>query len=184
MVIETGEIIWQKEISSLPEFVEPIWSAGGEHVLFLVSTPGTFSRELIKLYRNGEVEELPRQPLPEMAGKFIMSLSRSPDGIHIFYPVVHNPPVTGSGYLLNTQTGEFRELCGEEVYSVLGGDHYGVDTVWIDERHLLYRSVIEKEGKFTHSLRILDIMDWVTWEFVGVDPGYGFNLFGWVSIEP
>jgi len=184
LALDTGEIIWQKDTIGLQEFLQPVWDKTGEHVLFVVSNSaqGKFWDEIVSLNRDGELEELPLQPLPEIGGKLIVSLSRSPDGSYIFFAVIQPPPIRRSGYVWNTQTGELREICSNE-FSVLGGTQYGVDSDWIDDTHLLYRSLGEKEGALTHSLRILDVSTWVTWELVSVDPGYGINLFGWAQIE-
>lgn len=179
LALDTGEIIWQKDTIGLQEFLQPVWDETGEHVLFVVenSSQGNYWQEIVSLNRNGETEELPLQPLPEVDHSLIVSLNHSPNDSYIFFTVARLPPLSSLGYVWDTYTGYLRELCDAPA---LGGTQYSVDADWIDDTHLLYLTAIEKEGVLTHSLRILDVSTWVTWELVGVDPGYGINFFGWV----
>lgn len=182
LALDTGEIVWQKDTIGLQEFLQPVWDETGEHVLFVVenSSQDNYWQEIVSLNRNGETEELPLQPLPGVDHSLIVSLNRSPNDSYIFFTVARLPPLSSLGYVWDTHTGHLRELCDAPA---LGGTQYSVDADWIDDTHLLYLSVIEKEGVLTHSLRILDVSTWVTWEFVSVAPGYGINFFGWVQIK-
>lgn len=174
MVRETGEIIWEEESIRLSIGVEPEWSADGSRVLFIVEVPrelgqGSYDR-IISLTRDGEVEELPTQPLPRVTSRAIDNLTRSLDSRYILYRLGDN-----KGFVLDTETWELGEICQT-------GTSF-IDGFWLSSELFVYRVSLEEDGEVIHSLRLLDIPGWTTQIFFESGSGYGINIFGWTPIE-
>jgi hypothetical protein len=176
---ETGEIIWQEETISLTPGVEPEWSPDGSRVLFKVEVPselghGSYAR-IISLTRDGQVEELPTQPLPRVTAETnIRFLTRSPDGRYILY-FLGGGLQGGLSFVLDTETWRLGEICQ-------AGPSFR-DGFWLSSEQFVYRVSTEKDEQAIHSLRLLDIPSWTTQILFEPGPGYGVNIFGWTPIE-
>ncbi len=173
--IMTGETLWKQNAQALPGPLQPEWAKDSGSVLFyfhdLIGEDSYV--KILRLDTNGQLEELPSQPYPQLyPSTFIDLLTASPDKRYIIYKAGWQDP---KGYAVDTATGQIREICE-------AGTTF-VDGQWFTENLFVYRVLMEKDGELAHSLRVLDVSSWNNQIIFEAEPGYGINIFGWTPIE-
>lgn len=199
----TGEILWKERSEYLINNI-PQWSQDGQQVLFNISIlrqdiepytglsgdsyiPFAWSK-LVSLSRDGEEEALPLQPYPGLLDQELNNFSRSPDSRYIFYSFYSYETSSIHAYIVDTLTGENREICDPQSrffgsWPLGSADSGKVEVRWLPNSQLVYRTLFKKDGQWAHSLRVLNIPEWTSEVIYEAEPGYGINVFGWTPVE-
>lgn len=187
--IETGQILWQHDTQYLPSTV-PQWSEDGNYVLFVVNMPNADGGwwKIIKLTRDGTIEEFPSQPFPFIEKGELIHYSLSPNGQYLFYVALETDistlTKTHRAFIANLLTGEIKEICDSKATFITPVPAQDNEAgFWLPNNYFVYRSLIEQEDTLMHSLRILDVSSWTAQEIFKAEAGLGINVFGWTPLE-
>lgn len=154
-----GAPIWTIELSIADPLPVPNWSEDGSKVAVAhyASAVG-FDYGVYVLGRDGAIRNLISSMPGEEPGKWVSSLSWSPDGRFLTVKYGPFPLQGGNGYVVDTQRRTMRPLCNEY-------ERQFESVVWLDSRaHTLAYVRSESEG-----MESLNLLDAETWQFMTVD---------------
>lgn len=168
--ISKGIDLW-RYAGGMPFAGPAAWSPDDSKVAFaLVSESGDYTR-IVSLTSDGKnLSELTRRPPTDL----VNFLAWSPDGKYLFLSLFEGHQ-GGPGFVLNTLTGEIREVCDPEVTL------YMARWVSVSGRNLLVYLVYRQDE--TGELRLLDIDSWQAEVLSTVTIPYQIDILGWTPIE-
>lgn len=189
--LHSGNILWRHPSKYLSSSM-PQWTQDGNYVLFDVSIPASDNGDnwwkIISLGRDGQASELPPQPFPFIENGELVQYSQSPDRRYIYYVAwdvdIDNWSSQTRAFIVDSMTGAIGEICDPDAKFIAAVPTQGnVEGQWLPDGQFVYRTVMEKEGVLTHSLRILDIPSWTVQVLFEPEKGQGVNIYGWTPIE-
>ena len=173
----TGEIVWRREnIPSFPVYPMPQWFEDGNEVLFAMPSPAyeNTSALIYQLTYDGQLKELPAQPLPLLDQHVFRYLRWSPNKQYIHYGL-WKTGTSGPGFVLDSSSGTLREICQPK------DDSTFLDGIWIPETNLLIYRVQREDGGL--SLRVLDMDSWNAQNLFDAKPDESLTIIGWTPAE-
>lgn len=169
-----GAELWRHAIGTT--FIAPAaWSPDDSKVAFVMVSEEKKYSQIFSLTSDGRnLSELTRRPLADYEDYIVNFLAWSPDGTYLFLSLFEGSR-GGPGFVLNTLTGEIREVCDPEVTLYLAR------WVSVAGRNLLAYLVYRLDE--TGELRLLDIDSWQTEVLHTAIIPYQIDILGWTPVE-
>jgi len=166
-VADTAEI-WRYHTDTFQTEI-PIarWSADGEKIAFGTNDWPNSPSRIYSL-------DINNQQLTELASSedTVRNLDWSPDGRYLLYSKFLFEWNKGPGYIIDTETGQQKEICMDG-YVFGHGD-------WVKNTDLLLYTMYSEENT---SVELLDISSWTTQTVIELGPDNSINLIGWTPIS-